>query len=118
MARSRAACEAAHPDRPSPIPRLKRASSMADEPKVRFESPMLIDGYEPFSEAVREDPYPYYAALRDEAPVYWAEGAQAWCVSRYDDVHFVLHNSELFSSDAMPPTLMRAPRRAHPHPDP
>ena len=29
--------------------------------------------YEPFSDAVREDPYPYYAALRDEAPVYWAE---------------------------------------------
>ena len=57
--------------------------------------------YEPFSEAVREDPYPYYAALRDEAPVYWAEEAQAWCVSRYDDVQFVLRNAELFSSDAM-----------------
>jgi len=41
--------------------------------------------YEPFSEAVREDPYPYYAALRDEAPVCWAESAQAWCGSRYDD---------------------------------
>ena len=52
--------------------------------------------YEPFSEAVREDPYPYYAALRDEAPVYWAEEAQAWCVSRYDDVQFVLRNAELF----------------------
>ena len=44
-----------------------------------------MEPYEPFSETVREDPYPYYAALRDQAPVYWAEGAQAWCVSRYDD---------------------------------
>src|SRR5215472_11437884 len=67
-----------------------------------------MDRYEPFSEAVREDPYPYYAALRDEAPVYWAEGAQAWCVSRYDDVLFVLRNPELFSSDAMRTMLMGA----------
>jgi cytochrome P450 len=65
-----------------------------------------MDPYEPFSEAVREDPYPYYAVLRDEAPVYWAEEAQAWCVSRYDDVQFVLRNAELFSSDAMRTMLM------------
>jgi hypothetical protein len=65
--------------------------------------------YEPFSETVREDPYPYYAALRDEAPVYWAEGAQAWCVSRYDDVQFVLRNAELFSSDAMLPVADAGP---------
>src|SRR5262250_2096102 len=64
--------------------------------------------YEPFSEAVREDPYPYYAALRDRAPVYWAEEARAWCVSRYDDVQFVLRNPELFSSDAMRTMLMGA----------
>src|SRR5262249_37131487 len=74
--------------------------------------------YEPFSEAVREDPYPYYAALRDEAPVYWAEEAQAWCVSRYDDVHFVLRNAELFSSDAMRTMLMGAPPGVNPLEDP
>jgi cytochrome P450 len=70
-----------------------------------------MEPYEPFSETVREDPYPYYAALRDEAPVYWAEGAQAWCVSRYDDVQFVLRNAELFSSDAMRTMLMGLVRR-------
>jgi cytochrome P450 len=74
--------------------------------------------YEPFSEAVREDPYPYYAALRDEAPVYWAEGAQAWCVSRYDDVLFVLRNVELFSSDAMRTMLMGARPGVNPLEDP
>src|SRR5262245_8593857 len=57
--------------------------------------------YEPFSEAVREDPYPYYAALRDEAPVYWAEEAEAFCISRYADVQAVLRDPEAFSSDAM-----------------
>lgn len=77
-----------------------------------------MEPYEPFSEAVREDPYPYYAALRDEAPVYWAEGAQAWCVSRYDDVQFVLRNAELFSSDAMRTMLMGARPGVNPLEDP
>ena len=77
-----------------------------------------VASYEPFSEAVREDPYPYYAVLRDEAPVYWAEGAQAWCVSRHDDVLFVLRNAELFSSDAMRTMLMGAPAGVNPLEDP
>ena len=77
-----------------------------------------MEPYEPFSETVREDPYPYYAALRDEAPVYWAEGAQAWCVSRYDDVQFVLRNPELFSSDAMRTMLMGARPGVNPLEDP
>ncbi len=77
-----------------------------------------MEPYEPFSEAVREDPYPYYAALRDEAPVYWAEEAQAWCVSRYDDVLFVLRNPELFSSDAMRTMLMGARPGVNPLEDP
>src|SRR6185295_2149773 len=77
-----------------------------------------MNPYEPFSEAVREDPYPYYAALRDEAPVYWAQEAQAWCVSRYDDVLFVLRNPELFSSDAMRTMLMGARPGVNPLEDP
>jgi cytochrome P450 len=74
--------------------------------------------YEPFSDAVREDPYPYYAALRAEAPVYWAEEAEAWCVSRYDDVQFILRNPELFSSDAMRTMLMGARPGVNPLEDP
>src|SRR5512134_2476948 len=74
--------------------------------------------YEPFSEAVREDPYPYYAALRDEAPLYWAEEARAWCVSRYDDVQFVLRSAELFSSDAMRTMLLGTRPGVNPAEDP
>ena len=77
-----------------------------------------MEPYEPFSDAVRDDPYPYYTALRDEAPVYWAEGAQAWCVSRYDDVQFVLRTPELFSSDAMRTMLMGARPGVNPLEDP
>ena len=77
-----------------------------------------MEPYGPFSEAVREDPYPYYAALRTEAPVYWAEEAQAWCVSRYDDVQFILRTPELFSSDAMRTMLMGARPGVNPLEDP
>jgi cytochrome P450 len=77
-----------------------------------------MESYEPFSEAVREDPYPYYAALRAEAPVYWAEDAEAWCVSRYDDVQFVLRSPELFSSDAMRTMLLGARPGVNPLEDP
>ena len=72
--------------------------------------------YEPFSEAVRSNPYPYYRELREHAPVYWAPQANAWVVSRYEDVRFVLKRHDLFSSDAMggmlagePVTEPRAP---------
>ncbi len=63
--------------------------------------------YEPFSEAARLNPYPFYKALREHAPVYRAEGAGVWVVSRFDDVHHVLTRSELFSSDAMKTMFMR-----------
>jgi cytochrome P450 len=65
--------------------------------------------YDPFSPAVREDPYPHYAALREEAPVHWAETTRAWVVSRHDDVSFVLKSPELFSSDAMQTMLITVP---------
>jgi len=77
-----------------------------------------MNAYDPFSAAVWEDPYPYYAALRDEAPVYWADGAQTWCVSRYDDVQFILRNAELFSSDAMRTMMMGARPGINPLDDP
>jgi cytochrome P450 len=49
--------------------------------------------------AVKDNPYPYYAALRETAAVcsFPALGG-ALAVSRYDDVLFVLKNPALFSS--------------------
>lgn len=64
--------------------------------------------YEPFSAAVRDDPYPHHAALRERAPLHFAEEADAWCVARYDDVRAVLRDAERFSSDAMRSFLMGA----------
>jgi cytochrome P450 len=38
------------------------------------------------------DPYPAYRALREAAPVYHAESAGVWCLSRYDDTKTILHD--------------------------
>lgn len=54
--------------------------------------------YNPFVPEVRENPYPYYAYLRQHAPVYQVPGAGFWVVSRYDDVFSALRNPQVFSS--------------------
>src|SRR5262245_41883450 len=54
--------------------------------------------YNPLSPEVQDDPYPYYAELRDKAPVTWIDSMQGWAVSRYTDVDFALRNPRLFSS--------------------
>ena len=54
--------------------------------------------YNPLLPEVRQDPYPYYAYLREEQPVYQVPGMGAYAVSRYDDVLYVLNHPEIFSS--------------------
>ncbi|MGH7962045.1 MAG: cytochrome P450, partial [Candidatus Binatia bacterium] len=54
--------------------------------------------YNPFLPEVRENPYPYYAYLRQHAPVYPVPGVGFWAISRYDDVSYILRNPQLFSS--------------------
>ena len=66
---------------------------------------MSID-FEPLIAAPRDDPYPAYRRLRDEAPVYFAPGSQAFCISRYEDVLHVLKHPEIFSSRANQSVLM------------
>jgi pimeloyl-[acyl-carrier protein] synthase len=56
--------------------------------------------------AVLADPWPLYARLREEAPVHWDQFLHCWVVTRYADVHQVLHS---FSADRTPsPEAMRA----------
>ena len=73
--------------------------------------------YEPFSPEVRADPYPIYARLREEAPIYRAEEVDAWVLSRHEDVHFLLTQHESFSSDAMGAALAGVPANPLPTPD-
>ncbi len=62
--------------------------------------------YNPFLPEVKENPYPYYAHLREHAPAYHIEGLGFWALSRYDDVDFVLKNPSLFSSSTLLATLI------------
>jgi cytochrome P450 len=57
--------------------------------------------YDPFSEAVRQNPYPHYAALRELAPVHRLESTGFYVVTRYEDVMSVVRRPEQFSSCAM-----------------
>jgi len=63
--------------------------------------------YNPFDPETRRDPYPSYAHLRAEHPVYRIEGLGAYTISRYDDVLFALNHPELFSSTGFTQTQMR-----------
>lgn len=58
--------------------------------------------YDPYAYAMHEDPYPTYARLRDEAPLYRNRERGFWALSRHADVQWGFHNSvELSSSDGV-----------------
>lgn len=42
--------------------------------------------YSPFSDEVMRNPWPYYAELRREAPVFYLEKYDTWFLSRFDDI--------------------------------
>jgi hypothetical protein len=68
--------------------------------------PTALD-YDPLDPRVLADPYPHYARLRREAPVYQVPARGLWVVSRYPDVAGVLRRPELFSSAAMAAAVTR-----------
>ena len=57
-----------------------------------------ITAYNPFASEVKEDPYPYYAWLRREHPVYYNSRLGFWVLSRYEDVEAAARRPEVFSS--------------------
>jgi len=54
--------------------------------------------WSPYSDRWRDDPYPKYRELRDQAPLHHCERSGAWTVSRYEDVVAVLKDTDTFSS--------------------
>jgi cytochrome P450 family 109 len=54
--------------------------------------------YNPVSPEVQENPYPYYAFLREHHPVAWIEPVRSWILSRYEDVDYAIKNAQIFSS--------------------
>jgi cytochrome P450 len=58
----------------------------------------LLDHFDFFHPEVINNPYPYFAELREKAPLYWLKSLQVHVLSRYEDVAYVLKNPALFSS--------------------
>jgi cytochrome P450 len=54
--------------------------------------------YSPYAYEIHEDPYPVYARLRAEAPVYRNEEFDFWALSRHEDVLAAFRNLDGFSN--------------------
>ena len=54
--------------------------------------------YDPFSDAVMRDPWPFYAELRREAPVFYLEKYDTWFLSRFEDIRASTTN-DVFSAE-------------------
>ena len=65
----------------------------------------FLDPYEPSFVA---DPFPALAHLRCHAPVHWSPPLRSWVVTRYADVHAVLHDRQL-SADTVTPFYKAQP---------
>jgi len=54
--------------------------------------------FDPYDVEINNDPYPIYARLREEAPIYQNERYDFWALSRHEDVQKALVNWQVFSS--------------------
>ncbi len=54
--------------------------------------------YDPYDFAITTDPYPTYARLREEAPLYYNERYDFWALSRHSDVEKALLDPSTFSN--------------------
>ncbi len=68
---------------------------------------LTVDDYRPLDPAVVANPYPYYAALRRDAPVHHLADLDFWFVSRHRDVTNVLADAGTFTSEAMAALVVR-----------
>ena len=60
--------------------------------------------YDLYSQITKNNPYPVFAQMRRENPVYSQLGldgkTKIWFITRYEDVQYILHHDELFVRDA------------------
>ena len=54
--------------------------------------------FDPQALSAMEDPYPVFAQLREEHPVFYSQERDLWVVSRYEDVRAILLDAETFAS--------------------
>lgn len=60
---------------------------------------MSVTDFNPFSVDTIENPYPFYDALREEAPLFKPRRADCYYLSRYEDIKQVAMDPDRFSSN-------------------
>ena len=58
-----------------------------------------LASFDSLAPILRDDPYPVYAALREQAPAFWSDSEQAWVLLRRQDVGEAFTNSRLLTLD-------------------
>lgn len=58
--------------------------------------------FDPYAHEVHDDPYPYYARMREHAPVYYNEQHGYWLLTKWDDCQAAFRDFRTFSSSAGP----------------
>ena len=71
---------------------------------------MAVSDFNPLDPETVECPYPFYAAMRREAPVYQVPGAGFFIVSRYQDMKTVLLDTHTFTSKTGPGVRKEPPK--------
>lgn len=56
-----------------------------------------VIGFDLYDHAVQDDPYPVYARLRDEAPLFHQAEHDYWVLSRHSDVHAAVRDETTYS---------------------
>ena len=65
--------------------------------------------YQPFGRDL-ENPYPFYARVRNEEPITFSPAINAYLVTRYEDIRAILVQPDLFSSkDTLTPVITMYP---------
>jgi len=70
------------------MPSVVERKQVSFDPKQQF--------FNPFVSGMMDDPYPYYAALRDSDPVHWNDDLQMYFISRYADVLHIGRDRQRF----------------------
>lgn len=58
----------------------------------------LLSRFDFFNREVMSNPYPYFAQMREKAPLHYDAKLQAHLISRYEDASYILKHPALFSS--------------------
>jgi cytochrome P450 len=65
---------------------------------VTTDSAATVVTYDPYDYAIQDDPYPVYAWLRENAPLYHNEEHGFWALSRHADILAAFRNETVFSN--------------------